>query len=82
MNSAKQHWAVLGIGYMWKMNQSVSFALVIYGVLSAALLARSVWEADGLIDALATLGVDPLYDGVSGSLNVAWFDCLLFSYLA
>ena len=62
MNSAKQHWAVLGIGYMWKMNQSVSFALVIYGVLSAALLARSVWEADGLIDALATLGVDPLYD--------------------
>lgn len=78
MNSAKQHWAVLGIGYMWKMNQSVSFALVIYGVLSAALLARSVWEADGLIDALATLGVDPLYDGVSGSLNVAWFDCLLF----
>ena len=43
MNSAKQHWAVLGIGYMWKMNQSVSFALVIYGVLSAALLARSVW---------------------------------------
>ena len=78
MNSAKQHWAVLGIGYMWKMNQSVSFALVIYGVLSAALLARSVWEADGLIDAWATLGVDPLYDGVSGSLNVAWFDCLLF----
>ena len=51
---------------------------MIYGVLSAALLARSVWEADGLIDALATLGVDPLYDGVSGSLNVAWFDCLLF----
>lgn len=78
MNSAKQHWAVLGIGYMWKVNQSVSFALVIYGVLSAALLARSIWAADGLIDARATLGVDPLYDGVSGSLSVAWFDCLLF----
>ena len=49
MNSAKQHWAVLGIGYMWKVNQSVSFALVIYGMLSAVLLARSVWAADGFL---------------------------------
>lgn len=78
MNSAKRHWVVLGIGYMWKVNQSVSFALVINGVLSAALLARSVWAADSLIGTWATLGVDPSCDGVSGSLSVTWFDCLLF----
>ncbi len=78
MGPAKRHWLVSGVVYMWKVNRSVSFALVVYGVLSVALLERSIWAADGLLDAWSTLGLEPSYGGVSGSLSATWFDCLLF----
>ena len=78
MSSTKRHWIVSGIGYMWKVNRSVSFTLVVYGVLSATLLVRSIWAADSLLDARTMLEVGSSYDGTSDLLSVTWFDCLLF----
>lgn len=78
MSAAGRHWVVSGIEYMWKVNRSVSFVLTVYGVLSAVLLARSIWAADSLLDVWTTLGVGPSYGGGSGLLSVTWVDCLLF----